>query len=112
MFNSFVEWMRYSITAQARSMKSCQGKFASKIEYEKLLKNVFSQCSRIMKKNSIIYVRTDARKFTFKTTLEALRAAFPKKSLKTYRRPFTKKTQTALYGDKSEKPGEIDIILQ
>ncbi len=65
-----------------------------------------------MSKDAIIYVRTDARKFTLDTTKDILSRVFPNKSMKITAQPFSKETQTALYGDKTIKPGEVDIIMQ
>ncbi len=87
-------------------------RFESRIAYSDLLFRVFSDCASIMAKNSIVYVRTDARLFTFETTRQILQSVFPEKKLEVEERPFEKQTQTALYGDKTEKPGEIDIILR
>jgi hypothetical protein len=64
-----------------------------------------------MTPDAIIYVRTDAREFTLQTTLEVLQEAFPNKKIDIQLRPLAKKTQTALFGDSSAKPGEVDIIL-
>ena len=66
-----------------------------------------------MKRKSTIYVRTDKREFTFNTTLDILKKYFPKHSVQIIDKPLKKdtKTQTKLYGDKSMKPGEVDIIL-
>ena len=59
----------------------------------------------------MIYVRTDAREFTLNTTLEVLSECFPNWEQKLIPRPVKKQTQTSLFGDKSKKPGEVDIIL-
>jgi len=88
-----------------------RGKFRSRENYKELLTSIFGSCAELMKRGARIYVRTDAREFTFQTTMDALKTAFPNKSAKTFLRPFSKPTQTALYGDKNEKPGEIDILM-
>jgi hypothetical protein len=64
-----------------------------------------------MAENSVIYVRTDAREFTLTTTREVLSQCFPSHKEQLIPRPVNGKTQTALFGDKSEKPGEMDILL-
>lgn len=89
-----------------------QGKFSSTVNYQELLNAVFAASSEILNPKAVVYVRTDAREFTFKATVRALREAFPGKRMRTIRQPFPKATQTALFGDKAVKPGEIDIILQ
>lgn len=87
-------------------------RFESKTAYRELLQTVFQRCANIMSKKAIIYVRTDARTFTQETTLKVLKKTFPKKSIEIVPRPFRRQTQTALFGDKSKKPGEIDIIMR
>ena len=87
------------------------GRFESKPAYKSLLTAVFSSCVPLMRERSVAYVRTDARKFTADTTIDVMREAFPDKVMSIKERPFLRKTQTALYGDKSEKPGELDIIM-
>jgi hypothetical protein len=89
-----------------------QNRFESKTAYRELLEQVFSQCAEIMDSKATVYVRTDAREFTKQTTLEVLREVFPEKSIQILSQPYKKNTQTALFGDKSKKPGEIDIIMQ
>ena len=64
-----------------------------------------------MSKEAVVVVRTDAREFTLSTTIEALQVAFPNKDLQEELRPVRGKTQTALYGDNSKKPGEVDIVM-
>jgi DNA modification methylase len=88
-----------------------QNRFESKVAYEELLINVFTNCTEILDDSAILYIRTDAREFTYQTTLKVLKTIFPTKFLKQEERPFSKETQTALFGDKSKKPGEIDIIM-
>jgi len=88
-----------------------KGRFISKENYRKLLDNVFYHSSKLMKKRSVIYVRTDARNFTLEITKEILRKYFPMHQMVIRKRPFLKKTQTELFGDKTEKPGEVDLIL-
>lgn len=90
-----------------------KGRFVSKQDYYDLLDTVFGLCSKIMKPKSTIYVRTDKREFTFNTTLDILKKHFPRHHVQISEKPLQKetKTQTKLYGDKSMKPGEVDIIL-
>jgi DNA modification methylase len=90
-----------------------KGRFVNKQEYYDLLDNVFGTCAKMMKRKSVIYVRTDKRDFTFKSTLEILKKHFPTHAVEIIDKPLKEdtKTQTKLYGDKSMKPGEVDIIL-
>jgi hypothetical protein len=86
-------------------------KFESKAGYRELLLSVFSISAELMANRATVYVRTDAREFTRDTTLEVLHNCFPSWNEQIIDRPFPEETQTALYGDKSRKPGEIDIVL-
>ena len=47
-------------------------RFTSKEEYYDLIDSVFNKCSRMMKRKSVIYVRTDKRNFTLNTTIDEL----------------------------------------
>lgn len=89
-----------------------RGDFRARETYRSLLSEVFTQAAEIMdNKEGRVYVRTDAREFTCNATLEVLKEAFPGWKVATIQRPFARQTQTALYGDKEEKPGEIDIVM-
>jgi hypothetical protein len=67
-----------------------------------------------MSDDAIICIRTDARKFTLNTTLEILKKNFPDYTISKHMNKLKKKSvsQTALYGNKSSKPAEVDIILR
>lgn len=90
-----------------------KGRFVNKQEYYGLLDNVFGSCSEMMKDDATVYVRTDARQFTFDTTVGVLKKHFPNHRIKVLKKPLKEdtRTQTKLFGDKSMKPGEVDIIL-
>lgn len=88
-----------------------KGKFLAKKSYRELLESVFKSVSQIMSDESTIYVRTSAREFTFNTTIEILRKYFPGWNEKIIPKPFGRKTQTHLFGDLTQKPGEKDIIF-
>ncbi|MCH7827027.1 MAG: site-specific DNA-methyltransferase [Bacteroidetes bacterium] len=90
-----------------------KGRFIDKERYYSLLNDVFGLSSTMMADNSTIYVRTDKREFTLNSTVEILAKHFPKHKMKIINKPLTKdtKTQTKLFGDKSMKPGEVDIIM-
>ncbi len=111
------QWLRHWLledTASSQSLKEkYKGRFINKQEYYDLLDIVFGFCSKMMNENSTIYVRTDKREFTFKSTLEILIKHLPYHKVEVIDKPLKTKTrtQTKLYGDKSMKPGEVDIIL-
>jgi hypothetical protein len=87
-------------------------KFESWPVYTDLLSTVFKKCFEAMDQDAYVYVRTDARDVTFTTTLDVLRNCFPHWNVTIIPRPFQRPTQTALFGDKASKPGEVDIILE
>ena len=88
-----------------------KGRFHNKIEYANLLDAVFAQCSKMMKKQSTVYVRTDAREFTFNTTNKILDKYFHDYKKEINDKPVEKRTQTEVVGNRSLKKGEVDIIL-
>jgi hypothetical protein len=104
-------WLLGGDPVASRSEDKHRRDFTSQGVYEALLNCVFEQTVEVMSMSGCVYVRTDARELTFEITRDALRAAFPRWKEEIVDRPYRKQTQTALYGDKSEKPGEKDIIL-
>jgi hypothetical protein len=88
-----------------------QGKFANRITYGRLLATVFERASRLMKRDAIVYVRTDRREPTLAITKEALKRAFPKHRLSRVNRPIEGKTQTRLFGNGDPRFGEVDLVL-
>ncbi|MCX6173254.1 MAG: DNA methyltransferase [Ignavibacteriales bacterium] len=111
------QWLRLWLLGGAPRPTSLtennKGRFLSKQKYMEMLQSVFASTAKMMKRKSIIYVRTDAREFTFNITKEVLQRNFPNHKLQIKKQPLNShKTQTQLFGDKSEKPGEVDIILK
>jgi len=88
-----------------------QGRFTHQAQYQNLLKEVFCRSAKLVSDDAVIYVRTSKDPFTKQATLDSMCAAFPNKRLKERCRPFRKPTQTHLFGDKTPKMGEIDLIL-
>lgn len=89
-----------------------RGKFEHRENYRELLNKAFRHAKCIMHKNAIVYVRTDARKFTRNTTIDVLRSVFPTKSLSIRRRPIDGRSQTHLFGEYGDRVGEVDLILE
>src|SRR2546423_1168911 len=104
-------WMLGGDPVFARNGEKHKGAFVSEKAYKKLLSNVFLQAAELMSKSGYVYVRTDARGQTFEITQEVLRQAFPLWQERIISSPYSKQTQTSLYGDKAIKLGEKDIIL-
>ena len=89
-----------------------QGKFVDRTKYRELLQKVFVASRKLLAEDAVVYVRTDFRKVTLAATVDALVAAFPDKRIQRRRRPLTGRTQTELFGGKSNRDGEVDIILK
>ena len=90
------------------------GKFEARESYRRLLERVFSETSRILEEDATVYVRTDAREFTYRTTVNVLCGVFADKELEEVRRPMLRVSQTHLFGERartSSECGEIDLIL-
>lgn len=106
-------WIRLWLLGEGPALPEGNAKqrYINKADYKDLLHETFLACSKVTKENSVIYVRTDARQFTLETTKEALRSAWPENEMFYIHDEFKKATQTALYGDKSKKPGEVDLLL-
>lgn len=110
------QWLRlwllgnapYPVAAAERS----RGRFESKVAYEALMRTVFTDSALVLQRNATVFVRTDARTFTRQTTIALLREIFPRKTMVVHERPLAKQSQTALFGDFSPKPGEIDIVMK
>jgi hypothetical protein len=105
-------WMLGGPPAPKKTGETNKGKFESLRAYRKMLSTVFGICSEIMSQSGTAYIRTDARPLTLSVTKDVLRQAFPDWNMRVYKRPFNRPTQTALFGDKSTKPGEVDILLR
>lgn len=98
-----------------RNGNGCGGKFEAREGYRKLLERVFTQAARLLKEDATIYVRTDSREFTYRTTLAILRTVFPYKQVAEIRQPMLRPSQTRLFGGRgtpAETNGEADLILR
>ena len=112
------QWLRLWLLGGSEklvySKEKYKGRFEKRDEYYELLDTVFSKCTEIMSDDAVICVRTDARKFTLETTLEVLKKNFSDYSIIKRVSKLKKKSmsQTILYGNKSSKPAEVDIIMK
>jgi DNA modification methylase len=88
-------------------------RFNSMEAYRVLLERAFAEAAKKLRDDAVIFVRTDARKFALRTTQEILQETFPQKRMEIRRRPLNGHlSQTALFGDKQKKPGEVDLFLR
>ncbi|WP_236042541.1 DNA methyltransferase [Roseibium aggregatum] len=85
-------------------------RYANKETYDALINDVFGALALKSRADAVIVVRTDARKFTLETTAYSMDRVWPHHQLFGRKSKASKPTQTSLFGDKSEKPGEIDLI--
>lgn len=88
-----------------------QGRFTHPNRYKNLLMKVFYRAAKVVADDAVVYVRTSKDPFTKQATLNALLSAFPRKRLDERSQPFRKPTQTHLFGDRTPKGGEVDLIL-
>jgi len=92
------------------------GKFENREKYQSLLRNVFKAARSMLHDDAVVYVRTDRRDFTLRTTRAVLRDLFPDKRMTTYVRPLVRPSQTRLFRKKSRgkllMPGEVDLLLR
>src|SRR5207237_4354372 len=105
-------WLLGGAEEPAYSNGKWQSKFANKEAYKELLTLVFTSAKSQLHDDATIYVRTDAREFTRTTTIAVLQTVFSGKAIRIVDRPMNGVSQTGLYGDKSSKPGEVDVILR
>lgn len=106
-------WIRLWLLGEGpcTSQGETKQRHSNKVEYLKLLTDSFVACSEITKDNALVFVRTDARQFTCLATVSAMRQAWPTKTLYFSPAGFSKATQTALFGDTTSKPGEMDLLM-
>lgn len=110
------QWLRNWLIGGPSEPNGCREKydfkFSNSSEYKHLLFRAFEKSAQLLSSKGVAIVRTDARKFTFECTMDALYYAFPKHKMLIRDRPLgTGRTQTRLFGDSSKKPGEIDICM-
>lgn len=106
-------WMRLWLLGEGPALPQAESaaRHGNQVEYQKLLEQTFNVCKARAKEKAKVYVRTDARQFTLETTVDSLRKVWPDKDLYYAFDGFKKATQTALFGDKEKKPGEVDLLL-
>jgi len=88
-----------------------RGKFVNQRVYREMMDSVFLSAASLLKKDAVVYVRTDRREPTFHITRAALLAAFPNHKMKVAFKPNGGKTQTGLFGHFAPRSGEIDLLL-
>lgn len=109
------QWLRLWLLGGPPHPKStgdaCKRKFENKQHYIAMLSDVFAKSKPLLARNAVVYVRTDARKFTREATIEALESAFPSKKLRSQKHSLPGFTQTTLFDSDLETEGEIDLVM-
>jgi hypothetical protein len=105
-------WLLGGPPRPSRIDGTSRGRFGSTRAYEDLLRDVFMKADRLLAKDATVYVRTHKQEPTYSITHRVLAEVFPKKRMRAVARPFSKPTQTSLFGPEPEVSGEIDLILQ
>ena len=91
------------------------GKFSNLEQYGHLLNQVFVRAKPILTDDAIIYIRTDQRESTLKTTRAVLTEIFPEKRITETLCPLNSKHQAKPYsrgGAPKKTNCEVDLILE
>ncbi len=104
-------WLLGGTNRPCSAGETCKRKFENKTDYVAMLRRVFTRSKPLLKRKAVIYVRTDARRFTRETTIEALETAFPNKKLRSESHSLPVFTQTALFDPEAESRAEIDFLM-
>lgn len=89
----------------------CKRKFNNKQHYIEMLRQVFIKSKRVLARNAVVCVRTDARQFTRETTIEVLESVFSYKKLRKEKHSLPDFTQTALFDSSLGTKGEVDFVM-
>ena len=84
-------------------------KFENAERYEKTLSACFGATLKRTSDDAVWCVRSDARPRTREVVVRVLNQLLPDHQLLENPAPYRTATQTALYGDKTTKPGEMDL---
>jgi hypothetical protein len=104
-------WLLGGPPTPRRVIGKHRGKFENRAQYRQLLLDVFGRSKRLLRRDGVIYVRTDRRELTLQITREVLREVFPKHRLRCKSSPHLQPTQTSLFGHADPRLGEVDLIL-
>jgi len=109
------QWLRLWLLGgppQPRSPREdCKRKFENKEHYVEMLRAILNKSKRLLAPGAVIYIRTDARRFTFESTLRVLEEIFPEKKIHQKRHTLPSFTQTSLFDNEVESAGEVDLVL-
>lgn len=104
-------WIRlWALGGQAFPSWTQEQRYANKVKYLTLIQETFGELRKRSREDAVIVVRTDFREFTLRNTAQAIHSNWPDHQFFARRTNASKPTQTALFGDHSAKPGEVDLI--
>ena len=100
-------WLRLWTIRQAPALPTCSSehKYVNLIKYRNMIQSVFTATARMTDDDTVWLVRCDARQRTLQVVSQALSDVTAGRRLYTRSAPFTRSTQTALYGDSSTQTG-------
>ncbi len=105
-------WLLGGKDKRVQQQSKNHGGFTDREHYYNLLDSIFSHSAALMTEKSVVYIRTDVRKFTKEVTLSILKKHFPYHRLSTYTKPISQgKGQTRIFKNKPKNTGETDIIM-
>lgn len=104
-------WIRLWILGEG-ALPDWEGsqRYADRSGYRRMLAETFSAARDALAEDATILVRTDSREFTRNATAATLRHLWPEHRMLA-RAEIPNRTQTSLFGDRSQKPGETDFLL-
>lgn len=109
------QWLRLWLLGAPEKPHSpghpCKRKFKNKKYYVDMLCRVLAKSKSLLKRDAVVFVRTDARQFTREATIQALESAFPQKKLRSECFSLPDFPQTALYDSDLKSKGEIDFVM-
>ena len=105
-------WLRLWAIGEGPSLPDWnpEQKFLDIETYTNMLREVFVVTRRRTQRDARWYIRSDARQKTKDAIMSVLSELLPEHRLEERPAPYRRKTQTALYGDSHQKPGEVDLI--
>ena len=89
---------------------SKNARYSNREGYTDLISGVLSASKLVSFDDVTVFVRTSAQEFSTKVAIEALRHNWPNHGLACRFDKALGGTQTALFGNKWDKKGEVDII--
>ena len=104
-------WLLGGPTQPQSPGEDCKRKFENRQDYVSILRAVFTKSKRMLAPDAVIYVRTDAREYTLKSTAQVLQEVFPNKRLRHERHSLPAFSQTTLFDADLESTGDVDLVL-